>query len=326
MAIDRRSFFRSIRPLFGSLRQEQVDGMDAILNGWEGRAPNGDIRWLAYMFATAFHETNRTMQPVREAYWLSEQWRKNNLRYYPYYGRGYVQLTWRENYKRAGDFVGVNLVQSPDLAMDAENAAIIMFVGMDEGWFRGDARGRQTLARYFSNAANDPVGAREIINGREVKTINGRRVLLANIIADYHESFRRALAAARDATESVFVESAFEEGVFSDGRGLESVGAAGDLVESVYAAAPQEPSLVDQTVEIVTAFLASNEIRHSDVPELIVGVHQALASLVAPPPGGQTQLDWSEPIASEDGDGSARQPPSERSRRKRGTKEKAVAQ
>ena len=39
---------------------------------------------LAYLLATAFWETARTMQPVDEAFWLSEAWRKKNLRY----GRG----------------------------------------------------------------------------------------------------------------------------------------------------------------------------------------------------------------------------------------------
>ena len=35
---------------------------------------------LAYLLATAFWETARTMQPVVEAFWLSEAWRKKNLR------------------------------------------------------------------------------------------------------------------------------------------------------------------------------------------------------------------------------------------------------
>lgn len=55
----------------------------------------------AYVIATSYWETNKTMVPVKEAYWLSENWRKDNLRYYPWYGRGYVQLTWEDNYKKA---------------------------------------------------------------------------------------------------------------------------------------------------------------------------------------------------------------------------------
>jgi predicted chitinase len=36
-------------------------------------------------------------------------------RYYPYYGRGYIQLTWQDNYRAAGDALGVNLVADPSL-------------------------------------------------------------------------------------------------------------------------------------------------------------------------------------------------------------------
>ena len=55
---------------------------------------------IKYIIATVQHETNNTFKPIKEAYWLSEGWRKRNLRYYPYYGRGYVQITWRENYEK----------------------------------------------------------------------------------------------------------------------------------------------------------------------------------------------------------------------------------
>ena len=48
----------------------------------------------AYVLATAYWETARTMEPVREAFWMSEEWRRANLRYFPWYGRGFVQLTW----------------------------------------------------------------------------------------------------------------------------------------------------------------------------------------------------------------------------------------
>src|SRR4029079_15992876 len=106
MSINREHFFDTARRLFGGhYNQRQVDGMTAILDQWEQRFPAADPRWLAYMLATAFQETNQTMQPVREAYWLSEEWRRRNLRYYPFYGWGYVQLTWEANYRRAGDYV-----------------------------------------------------------------------------------------------------------------------------------------------------------------------------------------------------------------------------
>lgn len=61
--------------------------------------------------------------PVREAYWLSEAWRAANLRYYPYYGRGFVQLTWESNYRAAGNAIGIDLVAEPDRALDPSVAA-----------------------------------------------------------------------------------------------------------------------------------------------------------------------------------------------------------
>jgi len=331
MSLDRRIFFDRIRPLFGGrLTQLQVEGMDAILNSWERRAAGSDLRWLAYMFATAFHETARTMQPVREAFWLSEDWRRRNLRYYPYYGRGYVQLTWAQNYARAGAFVGADLVRSPDLAMRPEYAATILFVGTEAGWFRGDARGRHTLARYFNRNVNDPVGAREIINGREFKTINGRRVLLATVIAEYHAAFLRAIsAAARTGVRmprgfETALSPGFEEGMMTEGIDLgqdslwddpvPEIPPAGFVDAAITTETPAAPMfadedtatfamevadplaedqnyLVDRTIEIVIAYLgSSNRINQAEVPELISGIHNALAGLVMQPLGllGQT--------------------------------------
>ena len=179
--------------------QKQTAGMKAIIEGFEAHLADGDPRWLAYMLATTFHETAATMEPVREAFWLSENWRKTHLSYYPYYGRGYVQLTHKENYKRAGDDIGVDLVKSPDLAMNPAHAARVMFIGMTEGWFRGDSHGRHTLSRYFSGDVDNPVGARNIINGREVKFVAGKETTVAAMIADYHGIFLAAIEAASSA-------------------------------------------------------------------------------------------------------------------------------
>jgi putative chitinase len=178
--IDRKAFFDGIRPdlFLGTLTQAQVSGIDAILDEWEARKLK-DLRWLAYMLATTYHETNATMQPVREAYWLSEDWRRRNLRYYPWYGRGYVQLTWEENYRKMGRLLGVDLLGNLDLAMDPHIAAAIMFEGMlmaASGF--GDFTGK-CLEMYFNDTTDDPVGARRIINGTDK----------AELIAGYHRGF-----------------------------------------------------------------------------------------------------------------------------------------
>ena len=116
----------------------------------------------AYVLATAFWETARTMEPVKEAYWLSEQWRKDNLRYYPWYGRGYVQLTWEENYQRAGDKLGLDLTTDPDAVMAPATSSLILVEGCRDGWFTG-----KKLSDYITLQQSNFVDARRIVNGTD---------------------------------------------------------------------------------------------------------------------------------------------------------------
>jgi predicted chitinase len=119
---------------------------------------------LAYLLATAYHETAHTMKPVAEGYWIknAEAWRKKNLRYYPWYGRGFVQLTWEANYKKASQELGVDLINNKDLAMDPTVAAKIAVLGMVEGWFTG-----KKLSDYCTLGKSDFLNARRIINGMD---------------------------------------------------------------------------------------------------------------------------------------------------------------
>ena len=58
--------FAKVRPLFGGkLKQSQVDGINGIIVAWD-QYGDGNIQRLAYVLATAFHETAATMQPIRE--------------------------------------------------------------------------------------------------------------------------------------------------------------------------------------------------------------------------------------------------------------------
>ena len=104
---DRDIFFGEVRDaLFsGAMSQEQVDGKSVILAVWEyqaGGTPMEDQRWLAYMLATTFHETAEKMWPIENGDGAGKSYGQPD----PdtgetYYGRGYVQLTWRENYAKA---------------------------------------------------------------------------------------------------------------------------------------------------------------------------------------------------------------------------------
>lgn len=69
-------------------------------------------------------ETAHTFKPVREAFWLSEEWRRLNLWYWPFYGRGYVQTTHSYNYAALGPLVGLDLLADPDRALEPWVAAV----------------------------------------------------------------------------------------------------------------------------------------------------------------------------------------------------------
>jgi predicted chitinase len=117
---------------------------------------------IAYVLATTQWETNQTFAPVREAYWLSEDWRKNNLRYYPFYGRGYVQLTWRNNYEKYSGLLGIDLVGEPDLALEPGVALFVLVHGFQTGTFTG-----RKITDYIDETKTDFLRARRCINGTD---------------------------------------------------------------------------------------------------------------------------------------------------------------
>jgi predicted chitinase len=117
---------------------------------------------IAYVLATTEWETAQTFKPVREAFWQSEEWRRNNFRYYPYYGRGYVQLTWKGNYEKFSTILGLDLVGNPDLAMNPNIALFILVYGFKMGSFTG-----RKMTDYITERFADFFSARRIINGTD---------------------------------------------------------------------------------------------------------------------------------------------------------------
>lgn len=201
MKIDRAAFFASVRasPFGGKLTQSQVDGMNALLDTWEGVEEYDDRRWLAYCLATTFYETGQAMQPVDEIghgaghdYGVPDPETGQ-----AYYGRGYVQLTGRENYRFVDRELGLEGEEScewhADHALDPHLAGIILFLGMNVGWFRAG----HDLRLYFSATRDDPVNAREIVNGdKNVVPSWSGGVAVGQLIANYHRSFLAAVTKA----------------------------------------------------------------------------------------------------------------------------------
>ena len=71
-------------------------------------------------------------------------------------------LTWKNNYKKAGKMLGVDLVNNPHLAAEPCNATKIALWGMEGGRFTG-AR----LSRFINKNKVDYLEARTIINGKD---------------------------------------------------------------------------------------------------------------------------------------------------------------
>ena len=176
--INRKFFFDQVRwkHFGGKLTKSKVQGLDTILDVWEKEHAKKDDRWLAYALGTAYHEVAFTMRPIHEyggpKYFFS-MYDKNGSRPkvaaalgntengdgVKFHGRGYVQLTGRSNYRKAGKLVGVDLLKDPNRALDLEIAGKILFVGMETGLFTG-----KKFGDYFYKTKEDWFNARRIIN------------------------------------------------------------------------------------------------------------------------------------------------------------------
>lgn len=196
-----KAFFDIVRAeLFsGSLKQEQVDGLNCLLAATENLPKNQ----RAYIFATAYHETARTMQPIEERGKGKGRdygtWRVNskNQKYCPkmrggdvytfdecphlFYGRGFVQLTWYDNYLRAGKELGQDFINNPDWVMQPDFSAKILVCGMMKGWFTG-----KRLSDVVNERMTDFVNARRVVNGTDK----------AELISSYARIFLKAFQAA----------------------------------------------------------------------------------------------------------------------------------
>jgi putative chitinase len=197
---DRKKFFDTYRNRFGQLTQPLVDALDFLIDQIEQDERFSDSEkdrlQLAYCLATFKWETAHTMAPIDE---FGTDDRFNRL-YGPttsvgkvlgntqpgdgarFKGRGYVQLTGRNNYKRAGNFVGEDLIADPALAKKPELAYRIAVQGMKEGWFTG-----RRLDQFIKDhVPPEYEKARSIINGSDK----------AQTIADLARRFDEVLLSA----------------------------------------------------------------------------------------------------------------------------------
>ena len=190
MSIHRKYFFDNIRYyLFKSFTQSQVDGLNVFLDWYDDKNPpiperyHLDDRMLAYILATTYHETAATMCPIAE-------YGKGKGKKYgvpdpvtgqTYYGRGYVQLTWKDNYQRQDTKLklGGTLVKKADRALEPDIALEVIISGMVDGDFTG-----KRLGQFFTDQITNWYDARTIVNGYDQ----------ASLIAGYGEKFLNAIS------------------------------------------------------------------------------------------------------------------------------------
>ena len=163
-------------PLFqkvtGTLNEKQIDSAGTIL--LEANKQGIKLRsQLAYIYATAWHESR--LSPIKE--WGSEAYLKGK-KYFPYFGRGFCQLTWDYNYEKEGKRLSIDLLGNPDLALDIDVAANVIVHGMITGSFTG-----KKLSDYISTNKTDFQNARRIINGTDKM----------ELIAGYASKFMNAI-------------------------------------------------------------------------------------------------------------------------------------
>jgi hypothetical protein len=183
------NFFRILRrtELHRALSKIQVQNYELILA--ECASKGLSLEETAYVLATVYWETARTITPLEEyGKGRGKPYGKFTGPYHKaYYGRGFVQLTWLTNYKKMSDKFNENFLKFPDKAMEPHTAARILVSGMVDGDFTG-----KKLSDYYSNGKVDHVGARRIINGTDKKLE----------IASIARKFETALGKGKEKTTS----------------------------------------------------------------------------------------------------------------------------
>jgi putative chitinase len=127
-----------------------------------------DPAQVAYIIGTAWHESRlKCIREIRAKPGTVVRTMQDRYWHTGYYGRGFVQLTWKRNYEKFSKLLGIDLVTNPDVVLNAEIGAKILVMGMRDGLFTG-----QKLAKW-------------IAPGREPDWRNARRVVNGTFHAEY---------------------------------------------------------------------------------------------------------------------------------------------
>jgi glycosyl hydrolase family 19 (putative chitinase) len=161
--IDGKYFFDNYP--FRPLSQTGVMTINKIFEFYDKDDKYTNLRQLAYVLATAFHESAFTWRTdIREiGRGRGRSYGKTDpVNGEVYYGRGLCQLTWKYNYLKFSRLLNIDLVNNPDLALETDNSVAILMIGMRDGIFT-----MLKLEDYFNDKITDWVNARRIVNGKD---------------------------------------------------------------------------------------------------------------------------------------------------------------
>lgn len=207
--MNRAVFFAALRRrnsgVFGtSLSQAQVNGVEALLDACAANKVT-DPHHVANILAQCYHETGTMMQPIKETVMARHKdrspsdaevirrldrafaagqlpWVKAPYWRDGWFGRGFIQITHRQNYAAFG-------ISNNDDALKPAIAAHVAVIGMRDGKFTG-----KKLADYnFPAAITAPWqhNPRRIVNGKDGTDAR---------VATYHQAFHGAIVEAGGVT------------------------------------------------------------------------------------------------------------------------------
>jgi len=144
--------------------ENRAASADAIIRA--AKAQNLTRAQIAYVLATAEHESDRFATLEEYASGAAYEGRGDLGNTQPgdgkrYKGRGYVQLTGRNNYRAYGKRTGIKLLELPVIPMNW--AALSVYVIVD-GMMRGAYTGRR-LDEFVNAGKQDFRNARKVVNG-----------------------------------------------------------------------------------------------------------------------------------------------------------------
>lgn len=159
-----------------------------------------DLSHIAYIFATAEHETNLGRLMVEVWRDSDEQKRYENNPSNKkrgdgekFKGRGFVQLTFRENYAKFSEALKIDIEADPDKAADPEIAAKVLVLGMDRVGYRSPSL---VLRKFGFDGSYNFEAARQIVNAdmnrwsKRYNTTRGKGIGLS--AEKYRQAFRVA--------------------------------------------------------------------------------------------------------------------------------------